>query len=46
MGDINWVGIALGGLDLLLFLRWKVSIPKVILLNAAAGLLLFGVIGL
>jgi len=46
MGDIHWVGIALGGLDLLLFLRWKVSIPKVILLNAAAGLLLFGVIGL
>ena len=38
--------IALGAIDLFLLRKVKMSIPKVICLNAAAGMLLFGALGL
>ena len=35
--------VAIGLLDLVLMLRWRVSVPKVIGLSAALGLLCFGI---
>ena len=35
--------VAIGLLDLVLMLRWRVSVPKVIVLSAALGLLCFGI---
>ncbi len=45
-GMPNWPAIAVGVLDLVLLMRCKVSIPKVLLLSAALGILLYGVLGL
>lgn len=38
--------IVLAAVDLFLLLKWKWSVPKVIVFSAAMGLLLFGVFGL
>ena len=35
--------VAIGLLDLVLLLRWRASVPKVIVLSAALGLLCFGI---
>ena len=45
-GSISLISIAMGVGDFVLLTRYKVSIPKVICLSAAVGLLLFGVLGL
>ena len=45
-GAVNLPAVGLGFLNLLLLLRFRVSIPKVICVSAAFGLLLFGVLGL
>lgn len=41
---LNLPCIAIGAVDLLLLLKYKVSIPKLLLFSAATGLLLFGVL--
>ena len=46
LGGISWSAIAIGAVSLLLLVRFKVSIPKVICLSGALGILLFGVLGL
>lgn len=45
-GGISWPAIATAAVSLLLLVRFKVSIPKVICLSGALGILLFGVLGL
>ena len=45
-GTPHYVSIGIGLLDLVLVVKWKVSIPVVILLSAGLGLLLFGVLGI
>jgi len=42
---INVPGLAIGGVDLVLLVKCKWSIPRVLLLSAAAGLAVFGVLG-
>jgi chromate transporter len=44
-GVVNLPAVCIGLLDLALLLKWKVSIPKVICLNAGLGLLCFCVLG-
>ncbi len=44
--DPKWASIAIGAVDLFLLLKCKLSIPKVLILSAALGLLVFGVIGI
>ena len=44
--SLGGLTIAIGALGLLLLVRFKVSIPKVICLSGALGMLLFGVMGL
>ena len=46
LGGVSWPAIAIGALGLLLLVRFKVSIPKVICLSGALGMLLFGALGL
>ena len=41
----NLPAIAIGCVDAALLLKWKVSIPKILIFSAAAGLVLFGVLG-
>lgn len=43
---INFPGLAIGLVDMVLLTKYKVSIPKILLLSAAAGLILFGALGL
>ena len=43
---ISWPAIAIGILDLVLLMKYKWSIPKVIILSAVLGMVLFGVLGL
>ncbi|MBR1437050.1 MAG: chromate transporter [Synergistaceae bacterium] len=45
-GRINIPSALLGVTDLVLLLKFKMSIPKVLMLSAAAGIILFGVMGL
>ena len=45
-GTPNFAAIGIGLLDLILVVKYKVSIPIVILLSAGLGILLFGMIGL
>lgn len=45
-GKINIPSAVLGVVDLILLLKFKMSIPKVLILSAFAGIILFGVIGL
>ena len=42
--SVNIPAIGIGLLDLALLLKWKVSIPKVIFLNAGLGIVFFGVL--
>lgn len=45
-GSPHFAAIGIGVLDLVLVVKYKVSIPIVILLSAGLGILLFGMIGL
>ncbi len=44
-GALKLPALAIGALDLILLVKFKVSIPKILLLSALLGLLLFGVLG-
>lgn len=41
---VSWPSVAIGALDLVLLMKFKLSIPKVILLSALLGILLFGLL--
>lgn len=43
---VNLPAICIGAVDLVLLLKYKVSIPKIILFSAGMGLVLFGALGL
>ena len=45
-GSAHLASIGIGLLDLVLVVKYKVSIPIVILLSAGLGILLFGIIGI
>lgn len=45
-GHLNLPGAAIGLIDLVLLVKGKVSIPKVLVFSAAAGIALFGILGL
>ena len=45
-GNIHVPSVILGITDLILLLKFHVSIPKVLMLSAVAGIILFGVMGL
>ena len=44
--SLEWTSIALGAVDLVLLMKFKVGIPQILVFSAAAGLVLFGVLGL
>lgn len=44
--SVNFPAICIGAVDLVLLLKYKVSIPKIILFSAGMGLVLFGALGL
>lgn len=44
--SVNFPAICIGAVDLILLLKYKVSIPKIILFSAGMGLVLFGALGL
>lgn len=43
---MNFPSILIGVIDLVLLLKYKVSIPKIILFSAGMGLVIFGVMGI
>ena len=45
-GNIHWPSVILGVVDLVLLMKFQVSIPKVLMLSAFAGVIMFGVMGL
>ena len=45
-GSAHLASIGIGLLDLVLVVKYKVSIPIVILLSAGLGILLFGIVGI
>lgn len=45
-GTIHLPSVILGAVDLVLLLKFHMSIPKVLMLSAVAGIILFGVMGL
>ena len=45
-GSVNVPSAVLGVVDLVLLMKFKLSIPKVLLISAAAGIVMFGVTGL
>lgn len=45
-GAVNLPSVILGVVDLVLLLKFHVSIPKVLMLSAVAGVIMFGVMGL
>lgn len=44
--SVNLPAICIGAVDLILLLKYNVSIPKIILFSAGMGLVLFGALGL
>lgn len=44
--SLNYPAIAIGLIDLILLLKYKVSIPKIILISAGMGIALFGFLGI
>lgn len=44
--SLNYPAIAIGLIDLILLLKYKVSIPKIILISAGMGIVLFGFLGI
>ena len=45
-GKIHLPSLILGVTDLIMLVKFKISIPKVLLFSAAVGIILYGVIGL
>ncbi|MBQ7544361.1 MAG: chromate transporter [Synergistaceae bacterium] len=45
-GAVNLPSAVLGAVDLVLLMKFKLSIPKVLLFSAVAGIIMYGVIGL
>ncbi|MBR0149966.1 MAG: chromate transporter [Synergistaceae bacterium] len=45
-GNVHWPSVILGVVDLVLLMKFQVSIPKVLMLSAVAGVIMFGVMGL
>ena len=45
-GNLHLPSVILGLIDLILLLKFKISIPKVLLFSALVGIILFGVMGL
>ena len=45
-GNVHFSSVILGLIDLILLLKFKISIPKVLLFSALVGIILFGVMGL
>lgn len=45
-GGLNLPGLLIGAIDLVLLMKRKVGIPTVLLFSAAAGLVLYGMLGL
>ena len=45
-GNVHFPSVILGLIDLILLLKFKISIPKVLLFSALVGIILFGVMGL
>ena len=45
-GGVNVPSAVLGVVDLVLLMKFKLSIPKVLMLSAAAGVIMFGIMGL
>ena len=45
-GEIHVPSVILGVVDLVLLLKFHVSIPKVLMLSAIAGVIMFGIMGL
>ena len=43
---LNLTGLVIGAVDLYLLMKRKAGIPSVLVFSAAAGLVLFGVLGL
>ena len=43
---VHWPSLILGVIDLILLLKFKISIPKVLLFSAVIGIILFGVLGI
>lgn len=43
---VSWPAILIGIVDLVLLLRFKRSVPQVILISAALGVLMYGILGL
>lgn len=44
--SVNIPALVIGAVDLVLLLKYKLSVPKVILFSAAMGIVIFGVLGL
>ena len=44
-GVVSWIGIGIGACMLFLILKFKWSVPKVIVASAAMGIVFYGVIG-
>lgn len=44
--SLEWVSIALGAVDTVLLMKFKVGIPQILIFSAVTGLVLFGVLGL
>jgi len=43
---LNYPSLLIGGMDLVLLMKYKLSVPKILLFSAGAGLVLFGVLGI
>ena len=46
LGKVHWPSLVLGVVDLILLIKFKISIPKVLLFSAIVGIILYGAIGL
>jgi len=44
--SLEWASIALGVVDTVLLMKFKVGIPQILIFSAVTGLVLFGVLGL
>ena len=44
--SVHFPSVILGAVDLILLLKFHVSIPVVLMLSAIAGVIMFGVMGL
>lgn len=45
-GGLNVPSLVIGAADLVMLLKYKLSVPKILLFSAGAGLVLFGILGI